>query len=90
MEAIHNPEELRDEIRLFTGIVVKRQIAQESFNNFLEKIKPSLKVKVQNYVFSQQIKHNGVIKSIIEIVAEEEKNNLDLAFEQLNSIPGYK
>ena len=60
--------------------MVKVKIAQESFTEFLDKVQPSLKIKVQNFVFTQKMKHNTVIKSIIEFAAEEEKNNLDLAF----------
>jgi hypothetical protein len=36
------------------------------------------------------MKNNVVLKQIIEFKAEEEKDNMKLAFEQLNSIPGYK
>jgi hypothetical protein len=36
------------------------------------------------------MKHNNVIKSIIEFATEEEKDNVGLALKQLNNIPGYK
>jgi hypothetical protein len=41
-------------------------------------------------VFSQKLKNNSVILKIIAFKKEEDKDDIQLAMEQLNNIPGYK
>ena len=50
---------------------MKTQNEQTEFDKFLLQISPSLKLRIQNYIFSEKFKKNIVIKKTIEFQEEE-------------------
>ena len=64
----NNNEETQTEVREFMQKTLSTRETQDEFDKFFEIISPSLKVKVQNHIFSVKIMMNPIVNKIMVVL----------------------
>jgi hypothetical protein len=81
MNTIGLTKNLQDDIRGYFAKTKQTKNSQKMFDNFLEMIAPSLKLKIQNQIYIIVLKTNPVISSIVNF-ERHEKQKMSLSEEK--------